>query len=64
MKSWKTSLAAVLGLLSLAATQGSAMLDNDPATVPDWGLVITGTIACIGLIMAKDSNVTGGTVKQ
>ncbi len=64
MKSWKTTLAAILGLLSLAATQGSAMLDNDPLTIPDWSLVITATITCIGLILAKDSNVTGGTVQQ
>jgi hypothetical protein len=55
MKNWKTTAAALLGLLSLAAMQGQAMLDGNPETVANWSLVIPAAMACIGLIFAKDS---------
>ena len=35
-----------------------AMFDNDPSTVPEWGAVVAAIIAGIGLIAARDNNVT------
>lgn len=61
MKNWKTTLAGVIGLLVVAATQAKAALLGG---TPDWTLVLAGIPTCLGLIFAKDSNVTGGTVAQ
>jgi hypothetical protein len=36
----------------------TAMFDADPLTVPDWGAVVAAIIAGIGLISARDNNVT------
>lgn len=55
MKDWKTTMAAVLGVFALAATQGAAVLDGDPSTVPNWSIVIGSIPALIGLIFAGDS---------
>jgi hypothetical protein len=55
MKNWKTTVAALLGLLSLAATQGQAMLDGNPETVANWQIIIPAAIACVGLVFAKDA---------
>ncbi len=55
MKNWKTTAAALLGLLSLAAMQGQAMLDGNPETVANWQIIIPAAIACVGLVFAKDS---------
>lgn len=55
MKNWKTTLAALLGLLAIAATQGQAMLDGNPETVANWQIIIPAAIGSIGLIFAKDS---------
>lgn len=58
MKSWKTTAAGVGAILVAAGSAMSAMFDNDPATVADWGAVIAAVIAGIGLISARDNNVT------
>ena len=55
MKNWKTTLAAVLGLVGIAATQAAAALDGNPLTVADWSLIAAGVPACLGLIFAKDA---------
>jgi hypothetical protein len=55
MKNWKTTMAAILGLLAIAATQGQAVLDGNPETVANWQIVLPAAIGCIGLIFAKDS---------
>ena len=55
MKNWKTTAAAILGLLAIAATQGAAALDGNPDTVANWALVLASVPACIGLIFAKDA---------
>ncbi len=56
MKNWKTTLAGVAALLAVAAKVVNGHFD--PAL--DGAAVMAG----IGLIFAKDSNVTGGTVQQ
>lgn len=54
--SWKTTTAAVLGVVALAATQGAAMLDGDPATVPNWALVVAALPGLVGLFFARDND--------
>lgn len=57
LKNWKTTLAGVAAILAVAAkvlTTGTV----------DWATDGPAVIAAIGLIAAKDSNVTGGTSKQ
>lgn len=55
---WKTSAAGVGAILI-------PILNNIiPVLPPQWAAVASGVAAGLGLIMAKDSNVTGGTVRQ
>lgn len=56
--SWKTTLAGILTIISAIATPVKALLDSDPATVADWGLAIPVVMGAIGLIFARDNNVT------
>lgn len=58
MKSWKTTTAGILGILGLVATAASAAIDNDPATVAQWEIIIPAIIGQIGLLFARDNNVT------
>ena len=61
---WKTTLLGILTLLAAITAAGKALLDGDPATNPDWGAVSAAATAGLGLIYAKDKNVTGGTVSN
>lgn len=57
MKNWKTTLAgvaAVLAIASKAVTAGHLDFATDGPAL----------MAAIGLIMAKDHDVTGGSVRQ
>ena len=57
MKNWKTTLAGIAAILSVATkivTTGSINWETDAPAI----------MAGIGLIAAKDSNVTGGTTRQ
>ena len=38
-----------------------SLIDGDASTNPDIGALIAAFTAGVGLILAKDSNVTGGT---
>ena len=40
----------------------SAQFDNDPATVPDWTMVIGMITAGVGLVLARDNNKTSEQV--
>ena len=55
-KSWKTTTVAVLIAVVAIANALIAMLDSDPATVPDWNVAITALIAAVGLFLAKDDD--------
>lgn len=56
MKNWKTTLSGIASIIG-----GIAMFVNNPEQIQEAiGMVIIGA----GLLFAKDSNVTGGTVKQ
>lgn len=58
MKSWKTTAAGVLTALIPVLNAVQAFIDGDPATVPDWGLAIAALTAGLGLIFARDNNVS------
>lgn len=61
MKSWKTTVAGVCAILIAVAGAVQAVVGGGSIDYPS---VIAAVMAGIGLIMAKDSNVTGGTVVQ
>ncbi len=56
MKSWKTTAVAVAAAIGAIATAFIAILDSDPSTVADWGIVIALGTTAIGLFLAKDSS--------
>lgn len=58
MKSWKTTAAGIAGILGMLGTALSAMLDNNPATVAQWEIVIPAIITSAGLLFARDANVS------
>jgi anti-sigma-K factor RskA len=62
MTSWKTTLAGIAAIVAAVATAASAQFDNDPATVPDWTMVIGMITAGVGLILARDNNKTSEQV--
>jgi hypothetical protein len=61
-KSWKTTVMGILTIMGALIVAGKALLDNDPSTNVDVAALWVSIMAGIGLITAKDSNVTGGTV--
>lgn len=58
MKSWRTTVFGAGGLLTVAAGVVNAMFDGDPATNPDWMVVIAAMSTAIGLLFARDDKVT------
>lgn len=58
MKSWKTTVTGVLTIVVALASAAKMMFDSDPATNPDIPTVITAITAGIGLITARDNNVS------
>ena len=55
MKSYKTTLAGIAAILVAAASVLTGLSDG---TAVDWTAVIGAVIAGIGLIAARDNNVT------
>lgn len=53
--SWKTTGAGIAAILVAVGSVLTALTDNDPLTVPDWGALSAAVIAGIGLIFAKDN---------
>ena len=56
MKNWKTTLSGIALIIGAIA-----MFVNDPTKLNE---AIVGGTAGIGLIVAKDNNVTGGKISQ
>lgn len=56
MKSWKTTTVAFLLAADAIGHAVMALLDTDPATVPDWNAVIVMVMAAVGLLFAKDAD--------
>lgn len=61
LKNWKTTITGVLAIIAAVTGAATALMNNHPV---DWPSVIGAVTAGIGLITAKDSNVTGGTIPQ
>ena len=57
MKNWKTTAAGVLVALLAAATYFGWLTQEQ-------SISITSVLTALGLIAAKDNNVTGGNIKQ
>lgn len=62
MKSWKTTLAGIAGVVAAVASAVQAQFDGNPATVPDWGLVGALLATGVGLLLARDNNKTSEQV--
>lgn len=62
MKSWKTTVAGVGGLMSIIAATLTQLTDNDPATNPDWNLIVPLVFTSLIGIFARDNNVTSEQV--
>ncbi len=56
MKSWKTTASGVSAIIAAVAGAAQLMLDNNPATNPDWTAVIAAVTAGFGLIFARDND--------
>lgn len=59
--SWKTTGLGILGLISIVSKTASELIQGLPV---DWTIVATTVLTSIGLIFAKDHNVTGGDKVQ
>lgn len=62
MKSWKTTVAGVAGLVAAVATAVQTQFDGDPATTPDWAVVGALLATCVGLLLARDNDKTSEQV--
>lgn len=62
MKNWKTTVSGVLTILGGIAAGGKLIVAGQ--MTEGIGVIITAVTAGIGLLHAKDNNVTGGTVQQ
>lgn len=58
MKSWKTTVAGVCAIVAAAAGAIGALVDGNPATNPDWTATWAAIMAGVGLITARDNNVS------
>lgn len=57
-KSWKTTVAGIGAILAALGPALSATFDGNPQTNADWSAVIAAIVAGVGLIFARDNNVT------
>lgn len=60
--SWKTSAAGIAAIVVAVASCAQAMLDGDPATSPNFEVAIAAIISGLGLLFARDNNVSSETV--
>ena len=58
MTSMKTTLAGICAIVAAVAGALYALIDGNPNTNPDWTLTMGSIMAGIGLIVARDNNVT------
>ncbi len=57
-KSWRTTAYGIVAFVAALAVALKALLDNDPATVANWDLVVLALLSALGLSQARDNNVT------
>ena len=60
-KSYKTTILGVIAILTAVFNGVTALINGTPV---DWTMIISSISAGIGLIAAKDSQVTGGSITQ
>jgi hypothetical protein len=60
--SWETTLTGLGAMLLALGSALQAQFDQDPATIPDWGLVLSLSLAGLGLLRARDNNKTSEQV--
>lgn len=58
LKSWKTTLAGILQFVAIASDQIMLLFDGDPTTNPDYGIIVASVVTLIGLIKARDNDVS------
>jgi hypothetical protein len=58
MKSWKTTAAGVGALVTVAGTTLNQLLDGNPATNPDWNVVLPVLFTGLIGLFARDNNVS------
>ena len=63
MKSWKTTAAGVGGLLTAIGSALNQLFDGNPATNPDWNLLLPVILTALIGIFARDNNVTSEQVQ-
>lgn len=56
--SWKTTGLGILGLISIVSKTASELIQGIPV---DWAIVATTVMTSVGLLFAKDYNISGGT---
>lgn len=56
--SWRTTTAAVVSFLLILGSAALTLLDDDPATNPDYGALAAAGTAAAGLLFARDTKVT------
>lgn len=57
-RSVKTTAAGILAFLAILISGSMALLDDDPATNPDYGALVAAGTAAAGLLFARDNDVT------
>lgn len=58
MKSWKTTVTGIAAVLTAIGSALTALFDNDPNTTLDVAVTASAIMAGIGLIFARDNNVS------
>lgn len=54
----KTTLAGIGAILVAGGSLLTALFDGNPATEPDYAALVASIVAGLGLIFARDNNVT------
>lgn len=57
-KSWKTSAAGIASIVIAIASCVQALFDGDPATVPNYEVAFAAIASGLGLLFARDNNVS------
>ena len=56
--SWKTSITGIITIVVAILNALKLLVDGDPTTNPDWSLLIASITAGLGLLFARDNNVS------
>jgi peptidoglycan/LPS O-acetylase OafA/YrhL len=60
--SWKTSAAGIAAIVVAVASCVQAAFDGNPDTAPNFEVAIAAVISGLGLIFARDNNVSSESV--